>query len=175
MTKFGVRIVRTRVRTALFNMSPSIRLFSLSCLACGHATVCGAGEIVRWLTEHGMLRREKDPDWELLAELFTSSAPSFVCPECENQGLVATPAGDQEDEAWGMARSCHDCGQPIDAERLEVFPDTRICRACKLSEEQGETSGEIMYCPQCGAPMTLKTSRGPGITRYKYRCTQCRG
>ena len=121
-----------------------------------------------------MLRRENNPDWDLLVELITSAAPSFTCPECEDQGLIAIPAGEENGEEWGMARSCQVCGRTIDSERLEIFPETRVCMACKQSEEHGEASDEVTYCPKCGAPMTLKTSGGPGITRYEYRCSNCR-
>ena len=138
-------------------MSPPLRLMKLS-----------------WLTAHRMLRREKDPTWELLAELFTSSASSFVCPECDHQGLVARPASEGEDDAWGMARTCQTCGSPITPERLEIFPETQVCSECKRNEEQGATDDEISFCPRCGAAMTLKTTRGTGITRYEYRCPECR-
>ncbi len=39
----------------------------------------------------------------------------------------------KEPQTFGM---CHNCGNPIDFERLDVMPHARYCLDCKLKEEQ---------------------------------------
>ncbi len=78
-----------------------------------------------------------------------------------------------DDEAWGMARKCELCSGVIPAERIEIFPDTRLCVACQQRDERGEIAGAAEYCARCGSIMTLRQSRGTGITRYEMVCPVC--
>ena len=156
-------------------MTNSPRLVELGCPRCGETSLSSAGEIAHRLAANGMLRRESDPEWEVMVELLKSLASSLTCSDCAHQGLVVREADEFDDEAWGMGRRCEMCGQPIPPERLEIFPDSRTCAICKNRDEQGMISEDIEFCPKCGGVMELKPSRGVGITRYTYRCTECGG
>lgn len=39
-----------------------------------------------------------------------------------------------DDGSYGL---CHECGQPISADRLEAVPHARLCINCKMKEENG--------------------------------------
>jgi predicted RNA-binding Zn-ribbon protein involved in translation (DUF1610 family) len=133
--------------------------------------------MIQWLRAIGMVRRDTAPELDLLGELFRTAAVRFTCPKCETVGLSAEPAdADPEaadDEAWGMARKCDECGQPIPRERLEVFPGARLCTACQGRSDRGETSGDVEYCPKCGSVMMLRQAHR-GVTRYVLSCPKCR-
>jgi predicted RNA-binding Zn-ribbon protein involved in translation (DUF1610 family) len=147
--------------------------YDLRCPACGWSAVCGPPQMIDWLARHRLIKSTSDIDIDVLAELFRTSAGRFVCPQCGQSGLVATPGESLEDEAWGEARKCESCGAPIPPERLEVFPGARLCVACQNREERGELTGPAEYCPRCGSIMELSQSRGSGITRYVMTCRVC--
>jgi len=154
-------------------MNAASDYLELRCGQCGFCAVCDVSEMLRWLHSVGMLRREKKPPVDLIEELFLSTAGRFACPQCSAVGLSAGPP--QEDEAdWDQSPPCEACGKPIPPERLEVFPDTRLCAACKQTDEQQGPVEEPEYCPHCGAVMTLQKSRGAGISRYVMTCPECR-
>ncbi len=150
----------------------------LACPKCGWTTVCGPGAMLQWLRAVKMARRDTEPDPELIAELFRSAAGRFECPDCQAKGLIVrasqVEAEEQDDEAWGMARICQSCRRPIPRERLEVFPDTRLCVACQSKDDRKEQGGEVEYCPRCGSVMSLRQTSGAGLTRYKMTCPTCR-
>src|SRR5262249_29801033 len=148
-------------------------LAELSCPACGWSSVCGAGAMLDWLRSVKMVRRDTAPDPELLGELFLASAAKFACPKCGAVGLAAHAAEEEDDEAWGMARTCTSCGRPIPRGRLEVFPDTTTCVECQTKAERGEDAAPAEYCPRCGQVMQLRPTRTAGITRYVLACPQC--
>ena len=121
------------------------------------------------------MRRGSDPALDLLTELFRSSSAKFACPKCGHAGLIVQDVPDEEDdEAWGMARACEVCKAPIPKERLEALPDTRTCVRCQQQSDRGEGPRDEQYCPRCGAIMTIRLARGPGITRYTQVCPSCR-
>jgi predicted RNA-binding Zn-ribbon protein involved in translation (DUF1610 family) len=130
--------------------------------------------MIDWLSRHRLIKQSAAAEADLLAELFRASASRFACPQCGHAGLVASPSEPLDSEAWGEARKCESCGTAIPAERLEAFPDTRLCVACQGRDERGELTGPAEYCPRCGSVMTLERSRGTGITRYVMACPACR-
>ena len=146
----------------------------LRCTSCSYHAVCSPGDMVRWLTNVGMLRRTSEPELALLAELFVSAGAKFVCPDCGARGLIVTELSDiaeDDEEAWGMARACEGCRKPIALERLEIFPDTRLCPICQAKDEAGELSNDdVEYCPKCGSLMEIRQSRATGITRFVMKC-----
>jgi RNA polymerase-binding transcription factor DksA len=120
----------------------------------------------------GLLRRERDPDETLLAELFVDAAPRMTCPICKEKSLAASPADDSDDRSWQAAVLCEVCRAPIPVERLAAIPDARRCASCQGKAESGALEEvAIEYCPQCGSPIELRVSRGSGITRYRRVCT----
>ncbi len=157
-------------------MSEQSRLLKLTCPRCGDESLCAAGDAVLRLGQLGMLRRDARPEWEMVRELMQSSAARLTCPSCGQTGMIVDDAADEESESWGEGRACEHCGQPIPAERLEVFPETTVCAVCKAGGESGELDQEEpQYCPRCGALMQVRLSRGAGISRYVIKCTECRG
>ena len=150
----------------------------LACPACSWTTICGPAASLQWLAQARMTRRGAEVDPELIGELLRAAAGRLACPQCSHVSLVAQPWSDNDvegdDEAWGMARKCAQCRQPIARERLEAFPDARLCVACQSTDECGEASGPDEYCPRCGNVMTLRQTRSAGITRYVLSCPKCR-
>ena len=125
------------------------------------------------LRQVGMLRREKEPDGALVRELFLATVSRFVCVECGQVGLTATPVDEEfDDDPWGPVRNCEACGQRIPAERLELFPTATLCVACQRGAEAGRDHAPAEYCPRCGNVMVLRAQRR-GITEYVLVCPEC--
>ena len=122
-----------------------------------------------------MLRRNAEPDLELMEALMDTASESFACRACGHVGLIVTDRDPLDDEDWGNAkepsRKCELCSAVIPSERIEIFPDTKLCVACQGSDERGETTQvEVEYCPRCGDIMQLKqVARG-----YRMSCPSCR-
>lgn len=145
---------------------------TLSCIACGWRTVCGPADIVSRLRLVGLLRRDADPDEEILAALLPEAAGRMTCPGCKAIGLVATEADEEDADDWQAAVLCESCRKPIDPERLEVFPDSKRCVPCQSRSEAGiPNPEEPKFCPRCGSLVELRVSRGGGLTRYRRFCT----
>ena len=143
----------------------------LHCPACGWRTVCGLADAITRLRLVGSLRREKEPDEAVVAELLAEAAPQMTCPVCKSRGLLVGLTDIEDDADWQAAVLCEICRQPIPPERLEYLPETRRCVACQGKAEAGELAEEAEFCPKCGALVELRVSRGLGITRYKRFCT----
>ena len=123
----------------------------------------------------GMLRREKEPDGELIAELFRSTAARLRCEACGQAGLRVSPAEDDPDEeAWGGGRRCETCGQPIPAERVRLLPTVTRCVTCQQLSERGVAQQPVDYCPRCGAVRHLRLRSGDGLAGYRPYCPDCR-
>jgi DNA-directed RNA polymerase subunit RPC12/RpoP len=148
--------------------------WELVCRRCGARTPFGLVEMDRMLRGLKLLRPEAKPDPDIVVELIKAAQPKLTCPYCSGQGLALESAPTESDEDWGMARACESCGKPIPAERLEVFPSTRLCLGCQAADEQGESGDAPEYCSRCGTPMQLRKSTRPGITRYEMHCPNCR-
>jgi len=149
----------------------------LSCSECAYTSACGPVAMLDWLRRVRMVRSDVAPEQELLGELFRSAADKFRCPRCGAHGMnVGTvyQEDEEDDEAWGMARRCDDCGEAIASERLLALPDSRRCATCQSRDERGETSGPRDFCPKCGSVMVVRPSRGAGLTRYQLNCPSCR-
>jgi hypothetical protein len=148
--------------------------FELTCRNCGWRTVCGTAEAAARLRLIGLLRREPDPQEDVLSSLLVESASRMTCPLCKEKRLVATaskPTAD-DDADWHAAVLCEVCRRPIATERLEAIPGTKRCAACQGKAETGALhEQQVEYCPQCGAIVEIRASRGGGITRYKRFCT----
>lgn len=142
----------------------------LHCTNCTWREMCGLAEMQLHLARIGMLKRAKQPEPELVAELFHSSLARLACPQCESQVAVADVEDDAD--AWGDARACEGCGQGIPRARLEALPRATLCVACAEGRQRGEVAGEEDYCPRCGTPMQLAKSQ-QGITRYELVCPRC--
>lgn len=145
----------------------------LECPQCHATAVCGPEDQLARLQRAGMLRREKEPAGALVRELFAAAAPRFPCWQCGHVGLILGPVPDDfADAAWGPGRRCAECGQPIDRERLELLPDTRLCVACQRAAETPVGKELEEYCPRCGSRMVLQRRRG-GIAAYVLVCPAC--
>jgi Zn finger protein HypA/HybF involved in hydrogenase expression len=146
--------------------------YELTCSNCGWRTVCGPSDAIARLRLIGLLRRDKEPDDDVVAALLVEAAPRMTCPLCKEKSLSAFPNdGDTEDDDWQTAALCEVCREPIDPERLEAIPGTKRCAACQGKSETGQLADEPDYCPNCGALVEIRVSRGSGITRYKRVCT----
>lgn len=123
------------------------------------------------LQARGMLRRESDPAPEMLLELFKNVVADVPCQDCGGLGAAVL---DDWDDDWEDVVKCKGCNDVIPPERLEVFPDTKFCPKCQVSNEAGQDPGEDCdYCPRCGAVMSLSRKGGTGIARYQMSCGDC--
>lgn len=145
-------------------------LLLLSCPSCGWRLICGPGEMTTRLRRVGMLKRATEPDMPLLLELFRTAADRSTCDACQHTGLTVSPAPADE---WGDERACESCGKAIPRERLELFPDSTLCVTCQQRADSSP-GGTDDYCPRCGAKMTVRQKKGPGIARYELVCPECR-
>ena len=137
-------------------------------------TVCGRDDAVARLRIIGQLRREREPDEALIETLFVEAAPQITCPICKEKSLFAQLSEDVEEEPgdWQTAVFCEICREPIDPERVEAIPGIKRCAVCAAKVESGQLDEiEPDYCPNCGALVEVRVSRGSGITRYKRVCT----
>jgi hypothetical protein len=143
----------------------------LSCGACGWSETCDPSAVARWLDSADRLRRDQQPELEIMHEVLRGIAGELACPDCAATGLSARQISDADFD-WPEVRQCESCGQLIATERLEALPDTKLCAACQQSDERGETTcSELEFCPRCGSIMELRLTRGAGIARYTMQCT----
>src|SRR4051812_38836392 len=125
--------------------------YELICGNCGWRTVCGRDDAVARLRLIGQLRREREPDADLVATLFVEAAPRMTCPICKEKRLTATPSESTDSDDWQAAVLCEVCRQPIAPERLEAISGAKHCAACAAKTESGELSDiEPDFCPHCG-------------------------
>jgi len=144
----------------------------LVCRNCQWRTVCGREDAIGRLRLVGMLRRDPDPDEDLLAVLLTEAAPRMTCPLCKEKRLSAIDHDPVADDAdWQSAVLCEVCRQPIPPERVEALPGVKRCVACQGRSETGVAVEEPEYCPHCGSLVEIRVGRGAGITRYRRFCT----
>jgi hypothetical protein len=147
--------------------------FELDCPRCQWQTVCGRGDAITRLRLVGLLRRELDPADDLLTVMFLDGAGRMTCPLCKSIGLRAAPADlDDAEGDWQAAKLCEICRQPIPLERLEALPGAKRCVRCQGKAESASGRGEEPeFCPNCGALVEVRVSKGAGITRYRRFCT----
>jgi ssDNA-binding Zn-finger/Zn-ribbon topoisomerase 1 len=96
--------------------------------------------------------------------------PELSCDACGGKGLCRGEADDSAGD-WQQAIVCEICRQPIDPDRLEMFPAARRCVRCQDAAERNALPTPAEYCPRCGSLLELRVSRGGGLTRYKLFCT----
>ena len=146
-----------------------------TCPACKYAEESSRDALVSRLRNAGLLKRvqtEDAGDAAYLLELARCVADRIDCPSCGTSGFQPQLA-DEVEEDWGDARKCESCRGVIPAERLEVFPDSRLCMACQRKVDAGGNTGVPEYCPRCGTPMQVRQARG-GVARYEVICPECR-
>lgn len=144
------------------------------CQGCGTSQRWDHVQLLERLRSLGLFKREQDPDPELVRTLLTSRAGEIACPTCHQTGLTIESLSDEDTADWNDARCCEHCTAVLDPERLEVFPEARLCSICQQRDEQRAGEGDPEYCPQCGAVMELRVSRASGLSRYVLVCRACR-
>ncbi|MDZ4821438.1 MAG: TraR/DksA C4-type zinc finger protein [Planctomycetota bacterium] len=154
-------------------------LLRVTCSACQWSNSIDTENQSAWLSRARLLRDTSTVDADLVCELFLGSISKLKCPLCQQSAIYARRIDSDDletsdDESWGMARRCEVCKQPIAAERIEIFPDTRLCTKCQQTDDRGELPVAREYCPRCGSVMQLRQSTGGGLTRYLMTCLSCR-
>lgn len=132
--------------------------------------VCGPEDVARCLRKARKLRAGREPEAEIMYEVFRATAGQLACPECGKVGLLVVPATD-DDFDWPGQKACESCGKLISRQRLEAVPGATLCVRCQRDEELGRAKRDVEYCPRCGAPMQLRPTRSSGVTRYVLKCT----
>lgn len=147
-------------------MSSELELF---CPHCKATELCDPHRMLGKLRSVSVLRREADPETDLLVELFRSSASRLPCYACKQTGLlVREPVA----ENWDTVRFCESCAVRIPDERLEVFPSAKRCAKCEASGNQ-EKNADREFCPKCGEVLNMRLRRGSGIAKYQMTCPRC--
>jgi DNA-directed RNA polymerase subunit M/transcription elongation factor TFIIS len=151
---------------------PKISLY-LQCSSCDRVEYCDVDNLLRKLRSVQMLRRNVEPDEELIRELIAQAADRLPCPKCDSHGVSISDNDPFDDDAWGDPKKCERCSAKIPPERLEVFPDTKLCMKCQSGEERGESSDEPDFCPRCGDVLQMKRRTGGGLAGYRMVCPSC--
>jgi hypothetical protein len=145
----------------------------LRCRACDQEQLFQRDQMIEKLGQHNMLKRNAEPDADLLAELWSISLTKFACSSCGSLTLSVAP--DEVEGDWGEAKLCDGCGEVISAERLEIFPNSERCASCQEKDERGEPAAdELDYCPHCGCVRQMRQSQRGGMTGYRMYCPGCR-
>lgn len=119
-----------------------------------------------------MLRREADPDSELVGALAAEAVAQMTCQHCDATSLTFQD-DPFADEAWPEAKACVACGEPIAPERLELFPQMERCAACQSSAERGEPIGnDREFCARCGDVLKMRVRHGRAA-EYEFYCPGC--
>lgn len=140
--------------------------FQIACQNCKSTKVLSVLEMHQQLTRLGKLKKQSDPETEILLELYRSTPETARCVQCQQNTLIIAPVRDEFDDL--TPRQCAGCGEVIAAERLEVFPDITTCPACASRDDTDQD-----YCLLCGDLMSIVSSSRHGLTRYVSRCTGC--
>jgi hypothetical protein len=167
-----------------------LKLISTQCPNCGlHRWLAAADRLV-WLQQAGFLRRQKDPSSEIVAEMFRLKMPELPCPNCQQKGvkIVSKTNVEDDDSQWETnpslqsnqlsSRYCDQCRNPIDPERLELFPTTVRCVDCQRKLEKGEFQPDSSqatnadYCPRCGDFLQTIRNRS-SLGAYRVQCSSC--
>ena len=147
----------------------------LQCRSCSWQTTSGRDDLISRLRLVGLLRRDKEPEKEIILALLEDAAARMTCPSCKSIGLSVSEADEEDWDDWQAAVLCIHCRKPIPPERVEALPGVKTCVECQGMEETGTLPEEPDFCPRCGALVELRVSRSGGITRYKRFCTSgCR-
>ncbi len=161
-------------RPLLFLREPKVFSYEITCSNCGWRTVCGLNDAIVRLRLAGHFRREREPDEETVAVLLVESTPLMTCPLCKekrrsrglrlNRTLMMVPT-------IGKRQCCaiFVASRSIRSEWRRYLG--RSGAACQGKAESGQLTEEPDYCPNCGALIEVRVSRGSGITRYRRVCT----
>ena len=142
----------------------------MRCRGCSWRELCGPNLVAAWLRRAGKLRAGRQPEPEILYEVFRGAAGQFACPKCGKVGLVVGAAA--EDMAdWPGVRLCECCSKPIPRERLEAIPNATRCAGCQRDGELGRPTEQAEYGLGCGSPMEVRAVRSGGRTRYVLACS----
>ena len=150
---------------------PERFLREFHCPLCDHSVFQDFAQTVSSLRTAGMLRRVEKPDEALVVELLATSAERLRCGECGETGLHISEARDEFD--WPEAKKCERCKAEIPAERLEIFPDGKLCVKCQSAGDAGVSSDEPEFCPRCGGLLQMRQAGGSGLARYVMKCSDC--
>lgn len=140
----------------------------LRCAQCGWEADCGPRDLRDHLLRARLIGPRSESDWGTLRELAIAASDKLACPECGTQRISVS---DDSRTDWPEDRPCAACGKLIPGERIAVLPHTEYCAECQTRMDRGELPVATEFCPQCGSPMRIRTSRGPGITRQELVCS----
>lgn len=151
---------------------PERFLRKFRCPKCEQGSHRDLAQTVDSLRAAGMLRRVENPEEALVVELLSNSSSRLRCPNCGQTGLEISEAADEFD--WpGTEKQCERCGTPIPSERLDVFPDTKLCVKCQSAGDAGQTNDAPEFCSRCGGLMQMRQAGGSGLARYVMKCSDC--
>ncbi len=151
-------------------MNSPLSLKAITCPSCSDFRIVGPKDMATYLRSTGRLRREAEPDPQLLLELYKKELASASCAKCGATGLVISDYEMDEDD-WGDPILCEVCKKEIPPERLEIFPNEKRCAGCKDKPLPSDEHAE--FCESCGGLMVMRQRGGAGIASYVMACTDC--
>ena len=142
----------------------------MSCTGCGQVR---GEELEGLLRSAGHLRRQANPDVDVMWELLTAIKPSLSCDACGAAEVkVEHDVWEDEGEGWLEAKFCQRCRNAIPPERVELFPDEVLCAACRNADDKGEQDS-FSFCSRCGSHTELRPRTTSGVTRFVVFCPTC--
>ena len=167
----------------------------LTCRHCQKRQLFPLEQRIEALRRLGKLGPRSKADVEIVDALFADSLDELSCTQCGKLGMrtqadTASTGGageqagggadpdawataiEEDPEAWGESRRCRQCRRTIEAERLDVLPETELCASC-AGQPAGDESEEPEYCIRCGGVMQMVRRPGSGLAGYVMRCRDC--
>jgi len=151
-------------------------IYCIHCNACEFRQEFTLESLLQWLRPHGLFRRSTPadfPDSSAVLSVARSGLSRISCPACSKEKLGIQLLEEESDSSWNSCKPCESCGRPIEEERLEALPLSKICMAC--AKQGGSKSAQALdeFCPRCGDRLTVRGSSS-GISRYSLYCKTCR-
>ena len=143
---------------------------SSTCRNCGWRTVCGRDDAVARLRLIGLLRREPDPDEELVAALLGRSGAADDVPDLQGESACrdAIEPTDDEDGDWQAAVLCEVCRAADCAGAAGGDPGREAL--CRLSGESGSRRSSPMTSPST-ARTAARSSSSASVAAAASRAT----
>lgn len=145
------------------------------CPHCGRRSVAGASDRLRLLQSAGHLKRMKDPASPLIPELLKTFLPTIACSQCNKVGLRIVAHKEDFDDTWfGVQPKCESCKSEISKERLEIFPNAKLCVKCqgKTESNPADSNQTEDSCPKCGQWLVTSRRRS-SVQAFAVHCPGC--
>ncbi len=151
-------------------------IYCIRCKQCDFRQEFLTESLMQWFRPHGLFRRSTPADvatTSAVLAIANGGLPRVACPSCSQTSLAIGLVDEESDTNWNSTKPCESCGKPIEEERLEALPLSKVCMACSRKAASGQDNALDEFCPRCGDRLTVRGSSA-GISRYSLYCKTCR-